>query len=191
MLVNCPRCGFSQPKDQYCAQCGIDMQSFKPKEIPLLNKILSNAGLQIALLFIAAIFVGQYIFHSQEPQSWVQKITHFKGFNKSAKAAGTSRNTSDDFNSDTETETATSSSRAEKDEVFHNREFSTKNSADNATAAAIAPAGQDYLRRPELRRPFKGKRICHAELSGNFFALRIEPDGPRCAHDPATRLGTA
>ena len=138
MLVNCPRCGFSQPKDQYCAQCGIDMQSFKPKEVPLLNKILGNAGLQIALLFIAAIFVGQYIFHSQEPQSWVQKITHFKGFNKSAKAAGTSRNTSDDFNSDTETETETSSSRAAKAEALHNREFSAKSSADSATAAAIA-----------------------------------------------------
>ena len=138
MLVNCPRCGFSQPKDQYCAQCGIDMQSFKPKEVPLLNKILGNAGLQIALLFIAAIFVGQYIFHSQEPQSWVQKITHFKGFNKSAKAAGSSHTTSADFNSDTATETETSSSRAAKAEAFRNREFSAKSSADSATAAAIA-----------------------------------------------------
>lgn len=136
MLVNCPRCGFSQPKDQYCAQCGIDMQSFKPKEVPLLNKILGNAGLQIALLFIAAVFVGQYIFHSQEPQRWVQKITHFKGFNKSTKADGSSRNKSDDFDSEAETETETSSSRAAKAEAFRSREFSAKSSADSAIAAA-------------------------------------------------------
>ena len=138
MLVNCPRCGFSQPKDQYCAQCGVDMQSFKPKEIPLLNKILGNTGLQIALLFIVAIFVGQYIFHSQEPQSWVQKITHFKGFSKSAKAASTDRDTNDNYGSDSETEPQASSSRASKAEAFRSREFSAKSSADGAAAANAA-----------------------------------------------------
>ncbi len=140
MLVNCPRCGFSQPKDQYCAQCGVDMQSFKPKEIPLLNKILGNAGVQIALLFVAAIFVGQYIFHSQQPQSWVQKITHFKGFNKSALSAtaATGGLTNDDLQNAAESELETNSSKAAKAESFRSREFSAKGSSDLAATAAAA-----------------------------------------------------
>ena len=58
MLVNCPRCGFSQPNDQYCAQCGVDMQSFKPKEQPFANQVFSNAGVQIGILLIAAVLAA-------------------------------------------------------------------------------------------------------------------------------------
>lgn len=86
MLVNCPRCGFSQPNDQYCAQCGIDMQSFKQKKQPLIKQIFSNAAVQIVILIIATVFVGQYLFRNQAPQNWVQKITHFQGMSKSKKS---------------------------------------------------------------------------------------------------------
>lgn len=91
MLVNCPRCGFSQPNDQYCAQCGIDMQSFKKKKQPLLKQIFSSAAVQIVILIIATVFVGQYLFRNQAPQSWVQKITHFQGMNKSKKSESSSQ----------------------------------------------------------------------------------------------------
>lgn len=94
MLVNCPRCGFSQPNDQYCAQCGIDMQSFKQKKQPLVKLLLDNAGVQVGILLIAAVLVGQYIFHSQEPQKWVQKITHFQGISTSKKTLDTNDGTS-------------------------------------------------------------------------------------------------
>lgn len=85
MLVNCPRCGFSQPNDQYCAQCGVDMHSFKQKKQPLFKQLLSKAVVQIAILLMAAFFVGQNIFRLQEPQNWVQKITHFRGMSTSKK----------------------------------------------------------------------------------------------------------
>ena len=79
MLINCPRCGFSQPKDQYCAQCGVDMESFKPKAVPLFQRLIQSTKTHIILLLIAALFAGQYIIRSEEPQRWVQKITRSQG----------------------------------------------------------------------------------------------------------------
>lgn len=82
MLMNCPRCGFSQPKDQYCAQCGVDMQAFKPKSVPLSKKIFQSPKTHVFILLVAAIFVGQYVIRSEEPQRWVQKITRAQGATK-------------------------------------------------------------------------------------------------------------
>lgn len=83
MIINCPRCGFSQPKDQYCAQCGVDMQSFKPKSIPVAKKIFQSTTTHVVLLLAGAAFVGQYVIRSEEPQRWVQKITRSQGVTKS------------------------------------------------------------------------------------------------------------
>jgi hypothetical protein len=76
MLINCPRCGFSQPQDQYCAQCGIDMQKFKRKEDPLFIKILGNAGFQVVALLIGTFFVGQYVLTRPAPRKFVQRMIH-------------------------------------------------------------------------------------------------------------------
>lgn len=73
MLINCPRCGFSQPQDQYCAQCGVDMQAYKPKEVPAWQRLIQSAVFQIGVLVILAALVGQSIWRSHKPQSWVQK----------------------------------------------------------------------------------------------------------------------
>jgi hypothetical protein len=83
MLINCPRCGFSQPKDQYCAQCGVDMEAFKPKADPVLQKIFKSTTTHIFILLLAALFVGQYVIRIEEPQRWVQKITRFQAVSKS------------------------------------------------------------------------------------------------------------
>ncbi len=150
MLVNCPRCGFSQPNDQYCAQCGVDMQSFKPKEAPLLNRIFGNAVLQIAVLFIAAVFVGQYIFHSQEPQSWVQKIAHFKGFNKSEKSKNSSNSEDLDLSEQNEKSKDKASNLKERSESIRSREFSNSRSteaggvaASTLSSSAVSASAQD------------------------------------------------
>lgn len=83
MLINCPRCGFSQPKDQYCAQCGVDMDSYKPKSVPLTTRIRQSTKTHIILLLVTTVFVGQYVIRSEEPQRWVQKITRSQGVTSS------------------------------------------------------------------------------------------------------------
>lgn len=49
--MNCPKCGFSQPKDRYCASCGIDMETYRPAPPPLWKQLLVNPAFLIALTF--------------------------------------------------------------------------------------------------------------------------------------------
>jgi len=57
MMVNCPRCGFSQEKDQYCAKCGVDMIAFRPAEKPLYQRIFKNTAFQLFVLTVVIISV--------------------------------------------------------------------------------------------------------------------------------------
>ncbi|MBY0553785.1 hypothetical protein K2P97_04595 [bacterium] len=140
MLINCPRCGFSQPKDQYCAQCGVDMQAFKPKELPPLTRFFGNAGVQIALLLLTAALVGQYIIRSEEPQRWVQKMSPFQGVSKSEKNKNSASEDSEDVANSpatsAEIQENASSSQAQQLESLKNKEFSSARVSDTAGVTA-------------------------------------------------------
>lgn len=72
MLINCPRCGFSQPKDQYCASCGVNIETYVPiKESPW-KKIFSNTLAQVAVVVALALGISYYGLRatdSSSPQS--------------------------------------------------------------------------------------------------------------------------
>lgn len=68
MIVNCPRCGFSQPKDQYCASCGVDMQSYRPSSPPLWKSLLVNPVFLIALSFAVVMGSVAYIRQKQREE---------------------------------------------------------------------------------------------------------------------------
>lgn len=57
MMINCPKCNLLQPKDQYCAQCGVNMETWKPPQKPLLKKLLSNWMVQLGLLFLIILSI--------------------------------------------------------------------------------------------------------------------------------------
>lgn len=66
MLIDCPRCGFNQPKDTYCAQCGIDMLAYKAPEVSAGQRLLQNIFFQtVAILTIAGAGIGYFL--SQRP----------------------------------------------------------------------------------------------------------------------------
>ncbi len=52
MMINCPKCNLLQPKDQYCAQCGVNMETWSPPVKPLWKKIFGNWMVQLFLLFV-------------------------------------------------------------------------------------------------------------------------------------------
>jgi hypothetical protein len=52
-VIECPKCGFLQPKDRYCAKCGLDIENFVPAEVPFAKKILNNTLLHSFLLILA------------------------------------------------------------------------------------------------------------------------------------------
>lgn len=92
MILNCPRCGFSQPEDQYCAQCGVNMQSFRPAEKTLFKKLSENLTLQVFLLLVAAGIAGSYMIQTGSSPVWVQKLTRSQGVSKSTKNISASVN---------------------------------------------------------------------------------------------------
>jgi hypothetical protein len=74
MMVNCPRCGFSQPKDQYCAKCGIDMLAFKAPPTPAWLKLVRHPGFQLGSLGALAL-VGFLFIRASNERSLAEKIS--------------------------------------------------------------------------------------------------------------------
>jgi hypothetical protein len=101
MLINCPRCGLSQPKDQYCAQCGIDMQSFKPKEVPFFKKLVSSTGLQLGVLILITLIAAQFILNRYSPQKFSQKNSPSQGTFKSEENPNSNNSETDEYSEDT------------------------------------------------------------------------------------------
>lgn len=62
MLINCPRCGFQQPQDKYCAQCGVDMETYKPSRPPVWKRFFGNLAVQLSLLVFIAGGVGVVLY---------------------------------------------------------------------------------------------------------------------------------
>jgi hypothetical protein len=61
MMVNCPKCGFSQPDDQYCANCGVDMVMYRAKRSPSGFRFLSNTKFHLSVLAAVAVVGGFYV----------------------------------------------------------------------------------------------------------------------------------
>src|SRR5579871_4315876 len=65
MMMDCPRCGFSQPKDRYCANCGLDVEHFHAKPAPIWIRLLQNPNFHLSLIAILLVFVVGYILYSR------------------------------------------------------------------------------------------------------------------------------
>lgn len=77
MLINCPRCGFSQPKDQYCASCGVNIETYVPRKDSVWKKIFSSTLSQVSVVIVLALGVSYYGLRatdSSSPQSSRRKV---------------------------------------------------------------------------------------------------------------------
>ena len=63
-MMNCPRCGFTQPEDQYCAKCGVDMINFK-EHTPLHKKAMNSSQLHLIIIFSIILGTLFYLVVSQ------------------------------------------------------------------------------------------------------------------------------
>lgn len=68
MLINCPKCGFSQPNDRYCASCGVDMVAFRPAPPPFWRQLMGNPAFLIALTFATVMASVLYIRKQQNEE---------------------------------------------------------------------------------------------------------------------------
>lgn len=55
MNIQCPKCQFSQPKDQYCAQCGVDISRYIQKPSAKLKTLLINSSVPVSLIIIGIV----------------------------------------------------------------------------------------------------------------------------------------
>lgn len=78
MLIECPKCGFSQPKDQYCANCGVDMHSFKPSRPPIFKRIFTHPGI-ILLLILSTTYLSYFFIKQQESASLKDRLEYVRG----------------------------------------------------------------------------------------------------------------
>ena len=73
-MITCPNCGFSQPDDGYCANCGIDMNSYVPKK-----NLFSGPVAYMALLVITVTVSSFYIYSIVKEHVLEQKSMELSG----------------------------------------------------------------------------------------------------------------
>ncbi len=76
--MKCPRCGFTQPRDQYCAQCGLDISNYKPPKLSLFDRLTRNPLLQLAFVGLIIFFVASTIIKKKNP-SVSDRVSYLKG----------------------------------------------------------------------------------------------------------------
>jgi hypothetical protein len=62
-MINCPKCGFEQPPDKYCAQCGVNMETFRAPATPLARR-LAGSGAFLGFLIGVVIFATAYLIYN-------------------------------------------------------------------------------------------------------------------------------
>jgi hypothetical protein len=78
MMMECPRCGFSQPKDRYCANCGLDVEHFQARPKPLWIRLLQNPNFHLSLIGLLIVLVIGYILYSRS-ELMTREMGHFMG----------------------------------------------------------------------------------------------------------------
>lgn len=59
-MMICPKCQFQQPPDTYCANCGVNMETFRPKAKPLFSRILKHWIFHLSLLVLVILGLVLY-----------------------------------------------------------------------------------------------------------------------------------
>lgn len=77
-MMKCPRCGFSQPRDQYCAQCGVDILSYKPPQAPLFDRVVQSPLAQLAFVGLIIFFVASSLMKKNDG-SLNERVNYLKG----------------------------------------------------------------------------------------------------------------
>lgn len=65
MMKDCPKCGFNQPEDRYCAQCGVDMEQFQPKPKPIWIRLSNRPAFHVSMAALIAIALFSFIYVTQ------------------------------------------------------------------------------------------------------------------------------
>lgn len=134
MLINCPKCGFTQPQDRYCAQCGVDIAAYKAPVAPLGKRLSENyvitGGFSLFILSLTILIILQ----SNTGVLLGQKISRAINIAKSDK---TSESTNMNDNIPETTEVITNKDSIENETNANTVTTAASTSSNSANAAAV------------------------------------------------------
>jgi clan AA aspartic protease (TIGR02281 family) len=61
--MNCPKCGFKQPDDLYCARCGVEIERYVRKR----RKRRYSRAVGLTIVILAGAFAARYLFRPTPP----------------------------------------------------------------------------------------------------------------------------
>jgi len=79
MLIKCPKCGFVQPSDQFCARCGIDVHLFQQKPAPLIQRIIGHPAFWAGLFILVVIGTFGYLKYEKQSELAQRRVYLKKG----------------------------------------------------------------------------------------------------------------
>jgi hypothetical protein len=138
MLVRCPRCGFSQPQDRYCAKCGVDMQSFQPQKPGFFKKLILSPFFHLSLFGVIALYASLTIIRKHGANDIVPPFTQslIAGYVKEAQS-----NLSEELPGASETEITDASKVSDSESPSHQETAEESQSASaNSIAEGALPA---------------------------------------------------
>ena len=74
-MMTCPRCGFVQPPDRFCAQCGLDVERYTPAKKSAVDGLLLNTWIQAAIIVMIVAATSFYIFEKKRATVMSQQLT--------------------------------------------------------------------------------------------------------------------
>ena len=76
MMMECPKCGFQQPEDEFCAQCGVNIESFKNKPLPKAKKLWNKLSVQISLtLVLVTVLSTVWYIKNNQPNKTPEELS--------------------------------------------------------------------------------------------------------------------
>lgn len=88
MMMDCPKCGFNQPKDRFCANCGVDVDQLLAKPTPVWLRVIQNPNLHLSLIGLLILLVLGYIFYTRSELVTKQMDDLFRGTPLSSRDSG-------------------------------------------------------------------------------------------------------
>lgn len=75
-MMECPKCGFQQPEDEFCAQCGINIEAFKNKPLPKAKKLWNKLSVQISLtLVLVTVLSTVWYIKNNQPNKTSEELS--------------------------------------------------------------------------------------------------------------------
>lgn len=71
MITECPRCGFIQPPDRFCANCGLDSQNYTPAKPATWKRFLAHPFFQLVVIIG---LIGLMIFQLVDTKNRVTAV---------------------------------------------------------------------------------------------------------------------